>query len=81
MGMEQPTEGTIKLGDHNVLPGYFEQNQAEALDLGKTVMETIHDEVPQWTNEEVRTLLGRFLFTGDTVYKKVGSLSGGKKHA
>lgn len=79
MGMEQPTEGTIKLGDHNVLPGYFEQNQAEALDLNKTVMETIHDEVPQWTNEEVRTLLGRFLFTGDTVYKKVGSLSGGEK--
>jgi len=31
--MEQPTEGTVKLGDHNVLPGYFEQNQAEALSL------------------------------------------------
>ncbi len=79
MGMEEPVEGTIKLGDHNVLPSYFEQNQAEALDLNKTVMETIHDEVPQWTNEEVRTLLGRFLFTGDMVYKKVGSLSGGEK--
>jgi ATP-binding cassette, subfamily F, member 3 len=79
MGMEQPTEGKIKLGDHNVIPGYFEQNQAEALDLAKTVMQTIHDEVPQWTNEEVRTLLGRFLFTGDTVFKAVGALSGGEK--
>jgi ATP-binding cassette subfamily F protein 3 len=79
MGMEPPTEGSVKLGDHNVIPGYFEQNQAEALDLKKTVMETIHDEVPDWKNEEVRTLLGRFLFTGDTVFKPVGALSGGEK--
>jgi ATP-binding cassette, subfamily F, member 3 len=77
--LESPTEGSIKLGDHNVVPGYFEQNQAEALDLDKTVMETIHDEVPDWKNEEVRTLLGRFLFSGDTVLKTVGSLSGGEK--
>lgn len=79
MGMEQPTEGTIKMGDHNVIPSYFEQNQAEALDLNKTVIDTIHDEVPDWTNEEVRTLLGRFLFAKDTVFKKVEALSGGEK--
>ena len=78
-GSEKPTEGTVKIGDHNVLPGYFEQNQAEALDLNKTVMETIHDEVPDWKNEEVRTLLGRFLFSGDTVLKPVAALSGGEK--
>lgn len=79
MGMEQPSDGKVTLGNHNVIPGYFEQNQAEALDLEKTVMDTIHDEVPDWTNEEVRTLLGRFLFSGDTVFKKVGALSGGEK--
>jgi ATP-binding cassette subfamily F protein 3 len=79
MGMEQPTEGKIKLGDHNVVPSYFEQNQAEALDLEKTVMMTIHDEMPDWTNEEVRTLLGQFLFSGETVFKPVGALSGGEK--
>jgi ATP-binding cassette, subfamily F, member 3 len=79
MGMEQPTGGIVKLGDHNVIAGYFEQNQAEALDLQKTVIETIHDEVPDWKNEEVRTLLGRFLFSSDTVYKKVAALSGGEK--
>lgn len=79
MGMEQPTEGTVALGKHNVLPAYFEQNQAEALDLSKTVMDTIHDEVPDWTNEEVRTLLGSFLFSGDTVFKPVSALSGGEK--
>jgi ATP-binding cassette, subfamily F, member 3 len=79
VGTEPVDEGSIKIGDHNVIPGYFEQNQAEALELQKTVFETIHDEKPTWTNEEVRTLLGRFLFSGDTVYKKVGSLSGGEK--
>lgn len=78
-GIEEPTEGVVELGAHNVIPSYFEQNQAEALDLNKTVMETIHDEVPDWTNEEVRTLLGRFLFSGDTVFKKVAALSGGEK--
>jgi ATP-binding cassette subfamily F protein 3 len=79
MGIETPTEGIIKLGDHNVIPSYFEQNQAEALDLQKTVMTTIHDEVPDWKNEEVRTLLGRFLFSEDTVFKSVSTLSGGEK--
>ncbi|KKD39728.1 ABC-F family ATP-binding cassette domain-containing protein [Limnoraphis robusta] len=79
MGLEQPSEGKVSLGQHNVIPGYFEQNQAEALDLDKTVLDTIHDEVPDWKNEEVRTLLGRFLFSGETVAKKVGALSGGEK--
>lgn len=79
MGMEEPTEGNVKLGNHNVIPSYFEQNQAEALDLVKNVMETIHDEVPEWKNEEVRTLLGNFLFSGETVFKKVAALSGGEK--
>ena len=79
MGMEKPTDGTIEFGQHSVIPGYFEQNQAEALDLNKTVIATIHDEVPDWTNEEIRTLLGSFLFTGATVFKKVEALSGGEK--
>ena len=79
MGAETPTEGLVELGKHQVIPGYFEQNQAEALDLEKSVLDTIHDEVPEWKNEEVRTLLGRFLFSGETVYKPVKALSGGEK--
>jgi ATP-binding cassette subfamily F protein 3 len=79
VGLEQPDEGTVAFGEHHVIPGYFEQNQAEALDLEKTVIDTIHTEVPTWTNEEVRTLLGRFLFSGDTVFKNVAALSGGEK--
>ena len=79
IGLEKPEDGIASIGKHNVIPGYFEQNQAEALDLEKTVIETIHDEVPDWKNEEVRTLLGRFLFSDDTVFKKVKALSGGEK--
>ena len=79
MGMEKFDEGKVEIGKHNVIPGYFEQNQAEALDLNKTVMDTIHDEVPDWKNEQVRTLLGQFLFSGDTAFKKVAALSGGEK--
>ena len=56
-GAETPEDGTVHMGTHNVIPSYFEQNQAEALDLNKTVLQTIHDEVPDWKNEEVRTQL------------------------
>jgi ATP-binding cassette subfamily F protein 3 len=79
MGRETPTEGTAQIGQHNVIPGYFEQNQAEALDLHKTVIDTLRDEAPDWKEEEVRSLLGRFLFSGEAVLKKVESLSGGEK--
>jgi ATP-binding cassette subfamily F protein 3 len=79
MGLEAPSDGSVELGNHNVIPGYFEQNQAEALDLSKKVIDTIHDEVPDWKDEEVRALLGKFLFSGDTAFKSVSALSGGEK--
>jgi ATP-binding cassette, subfamily F, member 3 len=79
MGMEEPSDGKVELGKHNVIPAYFEQNQAEALDLNKTAIETIQNAAPEWKHEEVRNLLGRFLFSGDTVFKKVAALSGGEK--
>ena len=78
-GMEKPCEGKVQLGEHNIVPAYFEQNQAEALDLTKTVLQTIGELVPQWKDSEIRGLLGRFLFSDDTVFKRVGDLSGGEK--
>lgn len=78
-GAETPTDGTVRLGEHNVIPAYFEQNQAEALDLDRTVLETVAEEVPHWKDMEIRGLLGRFLFSGDTVFKRVETLSGGEK--
>ena len=78
-GTERPLDGTVRLGEHNVIAAYFEQNQAEALDLDTTVLATVREEVPEWKDEEVRGLLGKFLFGGDTVFKRVGTLSGGEK--
>lgn len=78
-GREKPTEGTVTFGEHNVFPAYFEQNQAEALDVNKTLLETIAEMVHNWKDSEIRGLLGKFLFTGDTVFKRVRDLSGGEK--
>ena len=78
-GREKPTDGFISLGDHNIMLAYFEQNQAEALDLTKNALETIAEQVPDWKTTEIRGLLGKFLFSGDSVYKKVEFLSGGEK--
>ena len=79
MGAEIPDEGIAQLGEHNVVAGYFEQNQAEALDLNKTVIDTMYEAVPDWTQTQVRSLLGNFCFSNDSVFKDVGQLSGGEK--
>ena len=79
MGLEEPEGGSIKLGKYNIFPSYFEQNQAEALDLKKTVIETISQSVPNWTQTELRSLLGNFGLTNDSVFKEVGQISGGEK--
>jgi len=79
MGLERPDEGTARLGEHNVVAGYFVQNQAEALDLEKTVINTLYEAVPDWTQTQVRSLLGSFCFSNDAVFKAVGQLSGGEK--
>ncbi|MFM7435522.1 MAG: ABC-F family ATP-binding cassette domain-containing protein [Vulcanococcus sp.] len=79
MGIEPPDEGRAVLGEHNVIAAYFEQNQAEALDLSKTVIDTLFEAVPDWTQTQVRSLLGSFCFSNDAVFKEVGKLSGGEK--
>ncbi len=79
MGLEQPDEGQAGLGSHNVVAGYFEQNQAEALDLSRRVIDTLFEAVPDWTQTQVRSLLGNFGFSNDSVFKEVGQLSGGEK--
>jgi ATP-binding cassette subfamily F protein 3 len=79
MGLETPDAGIARLGEHNVVAGYFEQNQAEALDLSKTVIDTIFETVPDWTQTQVRSLLGSFCFSNESVFKEAGKLSGGEK--
>jgi len=72
------SEGTVKLG-HNVLMGYFEQDQAEKLDPNKTVFDTIDELAVGDIRSRVRNLLGAFLFSGEEVDKKVKVLSGGER--
>jgi ATP-binding cassette subfamily F protein 3 len=79
MGLETPQEGQATLGAHNVVAGYFEQNQAEALNLEKTVIDTLFEAVPDWSQSQVRSLLGSLGFSNDAVFKQVGQLSGGEK--
>ncbi len=71
-------DGTIQLG-HNILMGYFEQDQEEKVDLDKTVFETIDELAVGDVRRQVRSLLGSFLFGGDDVDKKVKVLSGGER--
>lgn len=71
-------EGSIKLG-HNVNLGYFAQDEADKLNLEKTVFETIDDIAVGDIRKKVRMILGGFLFSGEDVDKKVKVLSGGEK--
>ena len=79
MGKEEPDEGEAKIVGANVEMAYFEQNQADALDLSKTVLDVIQGASNGQSYNELRALLGQFLFKGDDVEKKVEFLSGGEK--
>jgi ATPase subunit of ABC transporter with duplicated ATPase domains len=78
-GKEKPDEGSAEIVGANIEMAYFEQNQADALDLDKTVLETIQGASEGQSYNELRALLGQFLFKGDDVEKKVQFLSGGEK--
>ncbi len=71
-------DGKVQLG-HNVMMGYFAQDQAEKLDQNKTVFETIDELAVGDIRKNVRTMLGSFLFGGDDIDKKVRVLSGGER--
>lgn len=77
MGELEPDTGYIKVG-HNVSFGYYDQEQQQ-LTPSNTVLEELHSEYRLYTETELRSLLGRFLFRGEDVFKIVGSLSGGEK--
>jgi ATPase subunit of ABC transporter with duplicated ATPase domains len=74
----EPDAGSVKWG-HETRVGYFAQDHHEALvDPQKTPLEVIWDAVPKAETSFVRGALGRVLFSGDDVQKKVGALSGGE---
>ena len=77
MGLEKPDDGYLRIG-YNVDFGYYDQGQL-LLDDNETVLGEMKNAYHLYTDTEMRSLLGRFLFTGDDVFKKVGDLSGGEK--
>ncbi len=71
-------EGECKLG-HKVEVGYFAQNQASLLDQDLTVFETVDNIAKGDVRTQIKNILGRFMFSGDDIDKKVSVLSGGEK--
>jgi ATP-binding cassette, subfamily F, member 3 len=71
-------DGKLQLG-HNCLIGYFAQNQASQLDEELTVFQTIDYVAEGDIRTKIKDILGAFMFSGDTIEKKVKFLSGGEK--
>jgi ATP-binding cassette subfamily F protein 3 len=71
-------EGRLQLG-HNSMIGYFAQNQASRLDEEMTVFQTIDAIAEGDIRSKIKDILGAFMFSGDTIDKKVKYLSGGEK--
>ena len=77
MGFIPPLGGKYVFGP-NVSIGYFSQN-LDNLDNNNSIYDEIDHAFPKMSPNEIRTLLGSFEFSGDDVFKKIGSLSGGEK--
>jgi ATP-binding cassette subfamily F protein 3 len=74
----EPFEGKIDLG-WNVETAFFAQHQLESLNLKSDLLNEIGTVSAEYTEKDLRTVLGCFLFTGEEVFKKVKVLSGGEK--
>lgn len=71
-------DGKLTIG-HNVMIGYFAQNQASLLDENLTVFQTIDDVAKGDIRNKIKDLLGAFMFGGENSAKKVKVLSGGER--
>jgi ATPase subunit of ABC transporter with duplicated ATPase domains len=76
-GVDAPDTGSIERG-HGAVLGYYAQEH-ETLDPTATVEETLAHAAPELDDSRRRTILGSFLFSGDSVNKPTGVLSGGEK--
>jgi len=81
MGREKPREGTAEIIAANAVTQYFEQDQANVLPLDKSVIQTMESAAvgTDWLYEQLRALLGRFMFKDDKVNDRLSTLSGGEK--
>jgi ATP-binding cassette subfamily F protein 3 len=77
-GVESVSSGAIRMGS-NIDRAYYAQHQLETLDPDDTVFESIQKVSPGWSETEMRTYLGSFMFSGDEIEKYVKVISGGEK--
>jgi len=78
-GEEAPTSGHVKMG-HNVISEYFAQDQYKVLDGEARMLDDMSGAALRVPEQELRALLGCFLFRGDDVFKPLGVLSGGERN-
>ncbi|WP_345161556.1 ribosomal protection-like ABC-F family protein [Nibribacter koreensis] len=75
---DEPIQGERQLG-HNVIMAFYAQHQLESLTVENEILQEMVQAGSRRTEMELRGVLGSFLFTGDTVFKKIKVLSGGEK--
>lgn len=75
---KEPVEGSAVKG-YNVREAFYAQHQLEALHVNNEILAELQAFAPERKDQELRTVLGCFLFTGDDVFKKIRVLSGGEK--
>ena len=73
MGQEKPVKGNVELGPYNIVPAYYAQNQADALDQKQSVLNTMIKAAPDAALNDVKALLGRMMFSGKAVEKKASA--------
>ncbi len=74
----EPVEGASSLG-YNVIPSFYAQHQIEALNLDNEILDELKQSGSGRSEQELRNILGSFLFSGDDVFKKIKVLSGGER--
>lgn len=74
----EPHEGKVQTG-HNVINSFYAQHQLESLGVQNDLLEELKQAGTGKTEQELRSVLGCFLFTDDEVFKKIKVLSGGEK--
>jgi ATP-binding cassette subfamily F protein 3 len=78
LGKRPAASGRIKIG-HNVEPGYFSQHASELRDSMTVIEAMLAHSSKKVTSSQARNILGRFLFTQETVERRVEVLSGGER--
>ncbi|MFZ9898606.1 MAG: ATP-binding cassette domain-containing protein, partial [Gemmatimonadaceae bacterium] len=76
-GERAPAAGEARIGS-SITPAWFRQDLAD-LPLRKSLMDAILDQRPLWSRGAVQNHLGAFGFSGDEVFREIGTLSGGER--